>query len=804
MDKISNLVIVESPAKAKTIEKILGKEYHVLSSYGHIRDLKKSGFGIDLEDNFRPDYIVSEEKKKVVAELRAAAKKADVVWLASDEDREGEAIAWHLYEVLERKGKTTKRIVFHEITPNAIFHAIENPRDIDINLVNAQQARRVLDRIVGFELSPILWRRIKPSLSAGRVQSVALRLICDREEEVKAFETSSSYKVSATLSAAHSNVTFEAEAAKTFSEAEEAKAFMTHNATQGALIVKSVEGKPAKRAPAPPFTTSTLQQEAARKLGFSVSRTMSVAQKLYESGYITYMRTDSTNLSTLALSTAERAIKEKWGEKYHKRRTYHTKSKGAQEAHEAIRPTYMEQEEIKGDAVAIKLYRLIRMRTLASQMSEALFEKTVASIENEETKEKFIATGEVMLFDGFLSVYNDTISDDGGKKKAVSEKSLPSLSSGQLLISHVFLASEHYTYPPARYTEASLVKKMEELGIGRPSTYAPTIQTLFNREYVILGSSAGVERIYRDFVVKVGKTGAAEPKEKPRKEKTGSDKGKLLPTDIGVVVNNYLVEHFPRIIEYNFTAQLEEEFDRIALGEHPWTDSMQKFYTLFHPMVEEALEQKNSASRGERELGIDPKSGRKVIARIARFGPIIQIGTADDGSDEKPRFVPLSPKQSITTITLEEVLDLMRLPRKLGIYEEQDLKANIGRFGPYIQLGSLFATIPKEQDPFSISFEEAVALIEAKREAEQKSILRAFAEDPELTVRQGRFGAYIRYRKSNIKLSKEKREQVEKMTYEELKEIVNAAAPKKSEKKKSSTPKKAITKKTTTAKKKTP
>lgn len=711
--KVTNLVIVESPAKAKTIEKILGKEYQVLSSYGHVRDLNKKDLGIDLTNSFQPKYIISPDKKKVVDSLKKAADAADVVWLASDEDREGEAIAWHLYEVLKRKGKPTKRIVFHEITPTAIKHAIEHPRDIDTNLVYAQQARRVLDRIVGFEISPILWRRIKPSLSAGRVQSAALRLICDREEEAKNFVPQSSYKALAQLaSVQESEYPFFAEATKPFDSIQEAKIFLEKNAaSENKFVVTAIEGKEALRYPAPPFTTSTLQQEAARKLGFSVAFTMSLAQKLYESGSITYMRTDSTNLSTLALDAAAKVITKKWGKAFHTTRNYTTKSKGAQEAHEAIRPTYMEKEQIDGDAAMQKLYHLIRQRTLASQMVPAKFERTHVSIENKATGDLFHATGEVRLFDGFMVAYSmpDTDSDENDAKEG--DKRLPHLNQGDELLLTMMRATEHYTYPPARFTEGSLVKKMEELGIGRPSTYASTINTLFNRDYIQRGTFAGSERIYHDLELMIEPRRRGEIKEKTRTEKTGSQKGKLIPTDIGVVVNKYLMEAFPQIVDYNFTADIEEEFDQIAEGALPWATSLDRFYKLFHPLVENALEDKNRDARGERLLGNDPKSGRKVIARIGRFGPLVQMGVGEDNDGEKPLFASLLPTQSIATITLEEALALLSLPRSLGVFQEKEVKANIGRFGPYVQWGSLFVSVPKEMNVYTMILDQAMQLL---------------------------------------------------------------------------------------------
>lgn len=771
MAKAPNLVIVESPAKAKTIEGILGGDFQVLPSYGHIRDLKKTDLGVDIQKGFTPHYIISKDKQKIVSDLQKAAEKAEIVWLASDEDREGEAIAWHLYEVLDRKGKPTKRIAFHEITPTAIKNAIENPRDIDLNLVDAQQARRVLDRIVGFELSPILWRRIKPSLSAGRVQSVALRLICEREEQIKEFTPERSYKVVAEVLGMEKAQSFEAVAEIHLETPEEAKKFLEENSF-GDLKVISLEGKPARRSPSPPFTTSSLQQEASRKLGFSVGRTMSLAQKLYENGYITYMRTDSTNLSALALNSSASVIKKTWGDKYHQRRVFHTKTKGAQEAHEAIRPTDMSRETIKGDKTLAKLYELIRMRTLASQMSDASFEKTIVKIKNSHTRGIFIAQGEVMLFDGFLKAYNDRPIETQNRGE---ERQLPPLKEGETLQTLRYIAGERYSYPPARYTEASLVKKLEELGIGRPSTYAPTIQTLFQREYIKTGNSSGVERTYNDLVLDFNEGEKNSVVEKKRKEKTGSDKGKLLPTDIGLVVNTFLVEHFPKIVDYNFTAEVEEQFDQIAAGEKPWTDLMKQFYALFEPMVASAMEDRDDNSRGERLLGIDPKSGRQVIARIGRYGPLVQLGNSDDGFEEKPQFATLSPEQSIMTITLQEALDLMKLPRRLGTYEEKEIKTNIGRFGAYIQHGSsTFVSIPQGDDPFSITLEKAIELILEKREKEIRSVIKTFEEDPTISIREGRWGPYIKQGKNNFRLDKSLKEKASELTFEEVSKIITS------------------------------
>ncbi|MDO4722977.1 type I DNA topoisomerase [Porphyromonas circumdentaria] len=792
MQKTPNLVIVESPAKAKTIEKFLGKEYKVLSSYGHIRDLKKKSFGVDIENDFRPDYEVSEDKESVVRELKKVADNADMVWLASDEDREGEAIAWHLYEVLKREGKPTKRIVFHEITLQAIEKAIQNPRDIDINLVDAQQARRVLDRVVGFELSPLLWKRIKPSLSAGRVQSVAVRLIVDREREIRAFKSVSSYKISADVAngSAHS---FSIEAKDTFSHSSEAIDFIKRN-VGGHIVVRRIESKPARRTPSAPFTTSTLQQEAARKLGFPVSVTMRVAQKLYEEGHITYMRTDSVNLSSLALNTAAKVIKSQWGEEYYQYRTYKTKSKGAQEAHEAIRPTYIEREAIKGTAQEEKLYDLIRKRTLASQMAEACLERTIVSLESEKTHDLFTAEGEVLTFDGFLRLYNYV--SEGDEEETEKTHQLPHLKEGEQLDLTAIVAREHYSHAPARYSEASLVRKMEELGIGRPSTYAPTIQTIQNREYVTRGSELGEKRTHMDYIWEATDGLSQEPRLQKRLERTGSNKGKLIPTDIGEVVNDYLVEYFPKVIDYNFTALIEEQFDLIAEGKLVWTEALKHFYLLFHPLVEQALGSHASTDRGERYLGEDPQTGKPVFVRIGRFGALVQIGKNDEG-EEKPQYASLTPGLSLSTITLEQALNLFKLPRILGNFEGSPIKVAIGKFGPYAQHAGAFVSIPKEANPLEISLEEVIQLIQNKREAEQKSLLKQFSEDATLSVRDGRFGPYIKHGGANYKLSKEQKERVATLSYEECLEIIKGQeiSPKKKAAKKTSSKKKTTTKK---------
>ncbi len=766
-----NLVIVESPAKAKTIEKFLGKDYKVLSSYGHIRDLKTKEFSIDVEHDYAPQYVVPADKKKLVSELKAEAKGARQVWLASDEDREGEAISWHLYEVLGLKPENTKRIVFHEITKNAILHAIETPRNIDINLVNAQQARRVLDRIVGFELSPILWRKVKPALSAGRVQSVAVRLIVEREREINAFVSESAYRVIAEFVLPDGETVLKAELNKRLKDKAEVAAFL--ESCKGAVFtIEDIAKKPVKKSPAPPFTTSTLQQEAARKLGYSVSQTMRIAQHLYESGLITYMRTDSVNLSGLALNTAKDTIVETYGEKYHKLRQYHTKTKGAQEAHEAIRPTYMSNAEISGSAQEKKLYELIRKRALASQMADAQLERTTISIAIESKKEKFVATGEVITFDGFLQVYRESYDEDNENEQ--ENGLLPPVELNEALTLGSVVATERFTQRPPRYTEASLVRRMEELGIGRPSTYAPTIQTIQSREYVEKGDKEGTERTYSVVSLKKGKIQQAE-----KKEMVGADHNKLMPTDIGMVVNDFLMEYFPAVMDYNFTASVEKEFDAVAAGEMVWTKAIDKFYKVFHPIVEETEAMKTTHKVGERELGIDPKSGNPVFVKIGRYGPIAQIGLAhpDDKDAPKPQFASLMKEQSIETITLEEALKLFELPRTVGEYEGKEMVAAIGRFGPFIRHDGKFVSIPKDLNPRTITAEEAIELINAKRQKDEQRFLKKFDEDPELEVLNGRFGPYIVYKKSNYKIPKTVTHP-EALTLEECKKIIADAAQK--------------------------
>ena len=740
-----NLVIVESPAKAKTIEKFLGNDYKVLSSYGHIRDLKKKEFSIDVANGYAPAYEIPEDKKKLVKELKAEAKKADMVWLASDEDREGEAISWHLFEVLELDPAKTKRIVFHEITKTAILKAIENPRDIDVNLVNAQQARRVLDRIVGFELSPILWRKVKPALSAGRVQSVAVRLIVEREREVNAFVSESWYKVTAVFEVPGENgekSEVRAELGSRFKTKEEARAFL-EVCKDAKFKITDVVTKPSKKSPAPPFTTSTLQQEAARKLGFSVSQTMVVAQRLYESGQITYMRTDSVNLSDLALATSRQAITDLMGEKYVKTRQFATKSKGAQEAHEAIRPTYMANETIHGTAQEQKLYELIWKRTIASQMADAELEKTTATISISNSNEVFVATGEVITFDGFLRVYKESYDDESEQED--ESRLLPPLSIGQALEKATVSATQRFTMCPLRYTEASLVRKLEELGIGRPSTYAPTISTVQQRGYVEKGNKEGVKRSFDIMTLKEGKIA-----ESTKTEMTGNEKAKLLPTDVGIVVNDFLMEYFPGIMDYNFTASVEKEFDEVADGEKEWTGMMDAFYQDFHPLVEKTSNTKTEHKVGERILGTDPVSGKPVSVKIGRYGPIIQIGSVED--EEKPRFAQLPKGMALETITLEEALECFKLPRTLGEFEEKTVSVGVGRFGPYVRHNNAFVSIPKGTDPMSVTLEDAIALIQSKREAAENKIIKTFEEEPGLQILNGRYGPYIAFEKKNYKI----------------------------------------------------
>ena len=739
-----NLVIVESPAKAKTIEKFLGKEYKVLSSYGHICDLKKKEFSINTE-TFEPVYEIPAEKEKLVDTLKNEVKKAEMVWLASDEDREGEAISWHLFTVLGLKPENAKRIVFHEITKNAILNAIENPREIDTNLVYAQQARRVLDRIVGFKLSPVLWRKVKPALSAGRVQSVTVRLVVEREREINKFTTESGYRVTALFELKGDNGennTLNTELSKRFKTKEEAEAFL-ESCKDATFVIDDVSTKPLKKSPAAPFTTSTLQQEAARKLGFTVSQTMMVAQRLYESGYITYMRTDSVNLSSLCIGSSKSVVTEMYGEKYLKSRNYSTNSKGAQEAHEAIRPTYMANATIEGTVPEKRLYELIWKRTIASQMADALVEKTTVNIAISNHSESFVATGEVTVFDGFLQVYRESVDDEVAGDTAA----IPAVQKGEALVAKEIVATERFTQQPPRYTEASLVRKLEELGIGRPSTYAPTISTIQQRGYVEKGNKSGTARKFNIITLKNGKITAKEGK-----EIVGAEKAKLIPTDIGIVVNDFLLDYFPEIMDYNFTANVEKEFDEIADGKRHWADHITEFYKEFEPKIEEIVQTKNEHKVGERVLGNDPASGKPVSVKIGRFGPIVQIGSASD--EEKPRFAQMKPGQTLETITLEEALNLFSLPRTLGEYDGETVTIGAGRFGPYIKHGAAYVTLPKTHDPLTVTLEEAQELIDAKKKAEAERVIQNFTGEHELQVLNGRFGPYIAYQGSNYKLPK--------------------------------------------------
>ncbi|MBD5194451.1 MAG: type I DNA topoisomerase [Bacteroidales bacterium] len=775
---MKNLVIVESPAKAKTIEKFLGPDYKVMSSFGHIRDLQKRGMSVDIEGDFTPKYEIPSDKKELVKKLKSAAKEADTVWLASDEDREGEAIAWHLYEVLGLKPENTHRIVFHEITKPAILNAIANPRSIDVDMVNAQQARRVLDRIVGFELSPVLWKKIKPSLSAGRVQSVALRLVCEREIEVKDFVATPFYRVNA-LFAVPGGAVMKAECPRRF-ETEAAVKIFLEKCREAIFKVSEIEKKPTSRKPAPPFTTSTLQQEAGRKLGFSVNTTMRVAQKLYEEGHITYMRTDSTNLSELALRDIAAEITGKYGKDYLQQRHYHTQSKGAQEAHEAIRPTYINKNHISGTPQEERLYELIWKRAVASQMADARLEKTNIDISVSDADEIFRATGETLVFEGFMKVYGAHVdSEMPGPEESQSETGLlPQMEINDTLTLNSAVATERFTQAPARYTEATLVRKMEELGIGRPSTYAPTISTLQSRDYIAHGESEGTEREYKvltlenDVITDSTKT-----------ERTGATRGKLVPTDVGMVVNEFLTEYFPDILDYGFTARVEEKFDEIAEGNLPWQDELKNFYGGFHPFIERVDSMKMDHKVGERVLGTDPATGRRVSVKIGRFGPVVQIGEVSD--DEKPLFASLNEGQSLQTITLEEALKLFELPRKVGEYEDVDVTAAIGRFGPYIKHGNVFVSIPKDLAPQTITIEEAVELIERKRSEEANRLIKTFDELPGAEVLRGRFGPYIAYKKEGAKKAVNykipKGTDPEALTLEEVKALMEAqdAAPKK-------------------------
>lgn len=759
-----NLVIVESPAKAKTIEKFLGADYKVLSSYGHIRDLKKKEFSIDTT-NFAPQYEIPSEKTKLVNELKAEAKNAGTVWLASDEDREGEAISWHLYEVLGLKPEQTKRIVFHEITKPAILQAIEHPRDIDLNLVNAQQARRVLDRIVGFKLSPVLWKKVKPALSAGRVQSVAVRLIVEREREIQQFKSEESYRVVALFTPANSKdgTEIKAELNQRFKNKEEATRFL-ESCKDAAFTIRDIATRPQKRMPAAPFTTSTLQQEAAHKLGFTVAQTMMIAQRLYESGRITYMRTDSVNLSSLCINASTAVIKELMGERYVKSRQFHTKTKGAQEAHEAIRPTYMDQTEIEGTPQERRLYDLIWKRTVASQMADAEIEKTTATIQISGQDAAFVATGEVIKFDGFLKVYRESFDEDSENETSEGNL-LPPMETGQQLERKEIQALQRFTQHPPRYNEASLVKKLEELGIGRPSTYAPTISTIQQREYVTKGDKGGEEKELVILTLK-GDTISQQAKQTV----IGAERGKLVPTDVGTVVNDFLLQYFPEIMDYNFTAEVEKKFDDIAEGKTEWTQMMKDFYGDFEPEVEKTLNAKSEHKVGERLLGTDPQSGKPVFVKIGRFGPVVQIGTAED--EEKPRFAQMKNGQSLETITLEEALELFKLPRDLGTFENTTVSIGTGRFGPYVLHNKKYVSLPKGSDPMSVTLQEAIKLIIEKRQAEVERHLRKFEEEPELEVLNGRYGPYIAYKGNNYRLSKTLAERAKELTLEECMTVV--------------------------------
>ncbi len=774
-----NLVIVESPAKAKTIEKFLGDEYKVMSSYGHIRDLKKKELSVDV-NTLQPDYEIPEEKEKLVKELKSNAKKADKIWLASDEDREGEAISWHLCEVLGLDETKTSRIVFHEITKPAILDAINKPRNLDMNLVNAQQARRVLDRIVGFKLSPVLWRKVKPALSAGRVQSVAVRLIAEREREIQAFNSEPYYRVNGifAIKSGDGSVTeVKAELGTRFKTEAEVTDFL-EKCKNARFTIESINKKPLKRTPAPPFTTSTLQQEAARKLGFTVSQTMMVAQHLYENGRITYMRTDSVNLSSLCLNASKDEIIKVWGKEYSHKRQYHTNSKGAQEAHEAIRPTYMHDHEIDGTTQEKRLYDLIWKRTAASQMADAEIEKTTVSISIQpETGDKsmpqFMATGEVVKFDGFLKVYRESADDDEQQHDdEANSHILPPMSEGQELMSKEITATERFSQGPLRYTEASLVHKLEELGIGRPSTYAPTISTIQQREYVHKGDKKGEERTFTINTLKDNKI-----TRHTKKEMAGSDKGKLLPTDIGIVVNDFLMKYFPGIMDYNFTATVEQKFDEIAEGKEKWTDMMKDFYSKFEPIVENTMNTRSEHKAGERQRGIDPASGRPVFVKIGRFGPVIQIGAADE--EEKPRFSQLPSDKSMETITLEEALELFKLPREIGEYEGEKVIIGAGRFGPYVLHNRKYVSLPKGEDPMTVTLDTAISLIEEKRKQEEQRHIKAFAEEPKLEILNGRYGPYIAYDGKNYRLPKPVHDKAAELTLEECMEIIKAAPTKK-------------------------
>ena len=761
-----NLVIVESPAKAHKIEEFLGDDYKVMSSYGHIRDLKQRAFSIDT-DTFAPQYEIPAEKVKLVNELRTQVQRVKTVWLASDEDREGEAISWHLAEVLNLKDKNTHRIVFHEITETAILDAIKHPRQIDLNLVNAQQARRVLDRIVGFKLSPILWYKVKPALSAGRVQSVAVRLIVEKEREINEFKGSDFYRVTA-LFRLPDGQEVQAELNHRFQTQDETEAFL-ESCKSGRFTISDIQTKPVERVPAPPFTTSTLQQEAAHKLGFSVAQTMRVAQRLYESGHITYMRTDSVNLSSLCLNTSKAYISKNIGKEYVKTRRYKTSSKSAQEAHEAIRPTYIDRTSLEGTSQERRLYELIWKRTIACQMANAILEKTIATIDMEGSKYQFVAAGEVVKFDGFLRVYRETQEEE--QEDAALGTILPQMSAGSQLLRKEVVAVQRFAQRPPRYNEASLVKKLEELGIGRPSTYATTVTTIQNREYVVKGDKPGESVPYTVMTLKGDKISTVE-----KKITIGSERGRLLPTDTGIVVNDFLLKHFPQIMDYNFTANVEKSFDEIAAGKEEWTEKMRAFYDEFNPLVEQAMKEREEHRIGERVLGVEPQTGEPVSVKIGRYGAVAQIGKADD--KKKPRFASLHTDQSIETITLEEALELFRLPRTVGQSEGKEITIGTGRFGPYIRLGKLFVSIPKDIDPLSIDEEQAMALVRQKQEEEEKKILKSFDKEPELRILDGRFGPYIQYKKKNFKLAKADQKRATELTLQECMSIIESVEEK--------------------------
>ena len=757
-----NLVIVESPAKAKTIEKFLGNDFRVMSSNGHIRDLKKKSFSID-EKTFEPQYEIPADKAKLVAELQKKAAESTCVWLASDEDREGEAISWHLSEVLGLNPETTKRIVFHEITKNAILEAIQHPRTIDLNLVNAQQARRVLDRIVGFKLSPLLWRKVKPALSAGRVQSVAVKLIVEKEREVNNFKSETYYRVTAQFVLAGTKDEVKAELNVHFATRQEAEAFLERCKNAGFSITDIVT-KPQRRVPAAPFTTSTLQQEAAKKLGFSVAQTMSIAQRLYESGRITYMRTDSVNLSSLCLGASRKVITETMGEEYLNIHNYHTSSKGAQEAHEAIRPTYMENQEIEATPQERRLYDLIWKRTIASQMADAEIEKTTVTISIDGSNETFEANGEVVKFDGFLRVYREADDEDDNDKEAGI---LPPMTVGMNLTAKEVVATQRFTQRPSRLNEAGLVHILEQKGIGRPSTYASTITTVQQREYVRKGDVPGEQREYEVLTLKDGKL-----KSSTQKILLGAERGKLLPTDTGIVVNDFLQEYFPEIMDYDFTSEVEQDFDNVAEGKQTWEAVIKKFYKEFMPLVEKTSNSKSEHRVGERVLGNDPKTGKIVSVKIGRFGPVVQVGAADD--EEKPRFAQLKKNQSLETLTLEEALELFKLPRDLGQFEGASVTIGTGKYGPYVQHQGKYVSMPKDKDPLTISLDEAVALIDQKRREDAEKHLRVFEEDSEMEIMRGRFGAYLYYKGSNYHLSKAQQTDYQSLTYEQCLAIIEA------------------------------